>query len=122
MDPLPNCNFCEQEGRNPPEPAKYDAKIRGGPHAYMCQEHFDMHGIPIGTQLVKNDTKQPPERLARADRMCKQCGKGCPKEGSNKMTQRYRIIDAGAMSAFLEVDVVHCDGFDLDMWRDLGGL
>ena len=124
MDPLPDCDFCEREGRNPPEPAKYDAMTRFRRHGYMCQEHFDMHGLPIGTRLVK-PTKQPPQRLARADRMCKLCGNDCPEDGSNKLTQRYRILDAGAMSAFLEVAadaISSCDEFEIDMWRAFDGL
>jgi hypothetical protein len=43
-----DCDICG-------EPAKYDAKTRGGPWAYLCQEHYDRHALKIkglSTQLT----------------------------------------------------------------------
>lgn len=38
---LPKCQFCHKD-------AKYDAKIRMGPWAYMCPCHFGLYGGELG--------------------------------------------------------------------------
>jgi len=37
----PSCDFCN-------EPAKYDARMLRGSWAYMCNAHFEEHGIKLG--------------------------------------------------------------------------
>lgn len=44
---LPHCDFCIVDGIR--MPAKYDGKTYFGPWANMCQEHFDLNGIGLGT-------------------------------------------------------------------------
>jgi len=36
------CSFCDKD-------AEYDARMKRGSWAYMCQEHFNEHGIGLGT-------------------------------------------------------------------------
>lgn len=38
---LPKCDFCEKR-------AKYDGKTLRGPWAFMCQVHFEKHGVGFG--------------------------------------------------------------------------
>ena len=49
MEKLPNCDVCKQSGRD--KPAKYDGKTVLGPHAYLCEEHYQILGCPPTTQL-----------------------------------------------------------------------
>ena len=42
VDNLPPCAFCG-------ELAKYDAKTRRGPWAYMCEYHYFNCGMGLGT-------------------------------------------------------------------------
>lgn len=47
---LPMCDFC-------PSQAKYDARTKKGPWAYMCAEHFAAHsldrlGLGWGQELI----------------------------------------------------------------------
>lgn len=42
---LPTCNICN-DGTTL---AKYDGKTRMGPWAYMCETHFDLDGVGLGT-------------------------------------------------------------------------
>ncbi len=90
MTELPGCYFCEQEKREPVEPAEYDARTTLGPHAYMCQEHFEQYGTPIGTKLVK-PTKQADETIDKVDSICKKCGKDCAEDSWNKTVMRFRL-------------------------------
>ena len=92
MQELPSCDFCKQEGRDPVEPAEYDAKTILGPHAYMCQEHFEKYGTSLGTKLVL-PTKQADETIAKADDLCRQCGRNCPEKSWNKTEGRFRLLD-----------------------------
>ncbi len=40
---LPECDFCA-------EPAAYDGRMRVGPWAYMCERHWEIHGVgQLGT-------------------------------------------------------------------------
>lgn len=39
---LPACSFC-------PETAAYDGATRMGPWAYMCESHFTLVGLGLGT-------------------------------------------------------------------------
>lgn len=38
------CDFCDKQ-------AKFDAKTKFGPWAYMCDHHFQINGIGLGTGL-----------------------------------------------------------------------
>jgi ssDNA-binding Zn-finger/Zn-ribbon topoisomerase 1 len=49
MEKLPNCDVCKQSGRD--RPAKYDSKTRFGPHAYLCEEHYQSLGCAPTTHL-----------------------------------------------------------------------
>lgn len=51
VEELPDCDYCKQEGRTPPEKAEYDGKTKHGPWAYMCEEHFNKYGVGLGTGL-----------------------------------------------------------------------
>lgn len=43
VDHIPNCDICMDT-----TPAEYDAKSKQGPWAYMCQRHFEQHGVGLG--------------------------------------------------------------------------
>ncbi len=44
----PNCDLCAAQGKS--TPARYDAKTLTGPWAYMCEAHFQTHGLgQLGT-------------------------------------------------------------------------
>lgn len=38
---LPKCQFCDRI-------ARYDAKTRMGPWAYLCEHHFGLYGVGLG--------------------------------------------------------------------------
>lgn len=40
------CDFCKQDGVE--EFAEYDGRTKTGNWAYMCQKHFDEHGVGLG--------------------------------------------------------------------------
>lgn len=42
-----NCDFCKMEGLE--VQAQYDGKTLHGPWAYMCESHFEVMGIGLGT-------------------------------------------------------------------------
>ncbi len=47
----PDCDFCKkdcEDGAKTPRKAKYDGKTTLGAWTYMCQEHFDVHGVGLG--------------------------------------------------------------------------
>jgi hypothetical protein len=47
---IPPCDLCK--GRTvKPTPAMYDAKTVFGAWAFMCQAHWDVYGIGVGTGL-----------------------------------------------------------------------
>ncbi len=43
---LPLCDFCSGENFSA---ARYDAKTKAGPWGYMCERHFKLHGVGLGT-------------------------------------------------------------------------
>lgn len=46
------CDLCKHERREKPKQAEYDARIYGSTSwAWMCQEHFDIYGMGLGTGL-----------------------------------------------------------------------
>ena len=50
---IPACDYCgEQEitfhHRNTKVEAKYDAMSHSGHWAYMCEQHFQQHGVGLG--------------------------------------------------------------------------
>ena len=93
MTELPGCDLCKREGADPVEPAEYDVKTKLGPHGYLCQAHYETHGTPIGTKLIKGDASHPKEAADEADELCTKCGKGCPEGCWNKETGRYRLLE-----------------------------
>ena len=44
---LPECIFCKENKVN--RKAKYDGKTIYGAWAYMCEHHYDLLGIGLGT-------------------------------------------------------------------------
>ncbi len=51
---LPACDFCNQSGDRGEHlvgqvDATYDGKTVHGPWANMCQSHFDLYGVGLGT-------------------------------------------------------------------------
>ena len=57
---LPKCDFCAK-------PAFYDGATRMGPWAHMCEEHFKMHGIGLGTG--KGQKLIPRKALGEAEKI-----------------------------------------------------
>jgi hypothetical protein len=49
VDALPACDICAMVGDT--HEAQYDGKTTAGPWANMCDEHFAIHGIGLGTGL-----------------------------------------------------------------------
>jgi hypothetical protein len=47
VDEFPVCSFIH--GTKESERALYDGKTIHGPWAYMCEEHFKMYGVGLGT-------------------------------------------------------------------------
>jgi len=94
VDQLPDCDICKMEGKT--EPAEYDAKIPGGSWTNLCQQDFDKYGCSLGTgrgQKLVLECPEPQSRKDKADSLCERCGKGCPDDGWNKETTRYRVLD-----------------------------
>jgi len=60
VEELPKCNFCDK-------PAHYDGKTTMGPWAYMCEEHFKMYGIGLGTG--KGQKLIPRKALREAEKL-----------------------------------------------------
>lgn len=107
---LPNCYFCELEGKT--EPAEYDARTGIGQWAFMCQLHFDQYGVGLGTgkgQKLVLPTKQPDEILSKADKLCQRCGKDCPDDSWNKETCRYRVLDDPAKIEVMTSLGLYCE-------------
>lgn len=48
---LPLCDFCREQGLK--VEAHYDGKTTQGPWAYMCNGHFTVYGVGIGTGLAQ---------------------------------------------------------------------
>ena len=52
---IPTCDFCKLEVptgvREVSNIACYDGKTTSGPWAFMCREHFNTHGVGVGTGL-----------------------------------------------------------------------
>ncbi len=50
---LPSCDFCnaddDQRGSPRFSAARYDGKTTAGPWANMCERHFRVHGVGLGT-------------------------------------------------------------------------
>jgi len=44
---LPNCDFCRVNGLT--HKAEYDGRTRRGVWANMCEQHFKLHGVGLGT-------------------------------------------------------------------------
>jgi len=85
---LPKCDFCD-------EPAEYDGKTKLGPWANMCEAHFQVFGVGLGTgrgQKLTLETPEPSHRKARGDKLCLRCGKKCPLDSWNKTAGRFRVL------------------------------
>jgi hypothetical protein len=44
---LPMCDICKSGGQV--RPAQYDGKTKLGPWAFMCEFHFNLIGVGLGT-------------------------------------------------------------------------
>lgn len=68
VDEIPPCSFKHAVYTE----ALYDGKIKRGPWAYMCQAHFDLHGVGLGLgkgqRLILKGAKEehfdPRQRIA----------------------------------------------------------
>lgn len=79
---LPDCDLCETQGVK--RMALYDAKTKGGPWAYLCQDHFDRIGPGrLGTGFGQRlHLKQEPHDYEpgterhpmHTDPLCRICG------------------------------------------------
>ena len=49
MATLPACDICTREGRT--TTARYDAALKFGGWAYVCEDHFVMFGVGTGVGL-----------------------------------------------------------------------
>lgn len=45
----PCCDYCWDYTHSEGVLAKYDGKTKDGPWALMCEDHFKIHGIGLGT-------------------------------------------------------------------------
>ena len=115
VDELPPCDICKAEGVDPPEPAEYDASTTSGRWGYMCEAHYQTHGVkPLGLGrgqklVVRGSVKQPAEILSRADKLCAKCGKDCGEDSFNKETIRYRILDNEEKIAVMLATGLYCE-------------
>ena len=62
------CNFCESEGATEIKNAQYDAKTRFGPWAYMCEQHWQEHGLGklgtgFGQELIWKEEKDAEHQV-----------------------------------------------------------
>lgn len=48
---IPDCDFCKQVNTVDPCEAEVDGKTLAGPWAFMCDLHFAIHGVGLGTGL-----------------------------------------------------------------------
>lgn len=46
---LPACDLCKAHGCEPVQLAAYDGATTVGPWAYMCEDHFRVFGVGLGT-------------------------------------------------------------------------
>ncbi len=49
---IPECDICKYVGpppRQQRQPAAYDGRTTEGPWANMCEYHFQMYGVGLGT-------------------------------------------------------------------------
>ncbi len=94
---FPDCDICKIEGKEPPEPAEYDAMSTYGSWGYMCEPHYQTHGVkPLGLgrgQKLVLETPEPQPRKDKAAELCKRCAKDCEPDSWNKSTGRYRVLD-----------------------------
>lgn len=107
---LPNCYFCEMEGKT--EPAEYDGRTDIGQWAFMCQHHFDQYGVGLGTgkgQKLILPVKHPDEMLSKANELCQRCGKDCPDDCWNKETGRYQVLDDPTRTWVMLSMGLHCE-------------
>lgn len=44
---LPDCDICKFDN-DAVSPAAYDGRTKSGHWAFMCEEHFDLHGVGVG--------------------------------------------------------------------------
>ena len=49
MTVLPDCELCRCEDRS--TPARFDAPMKFGPRAFVCIDHYVMHGAGSATEL-----------------------------------------------------------------------
>lgn len=49
VDHLPTCDICEFVDGTKGITAHFDGKTKGGPWANMCETHFVMYGVGLGT-------------------------------------------------------------------------
>jgi hypothetical protein len=46
VNSIPPCDFCKAK-----TPSSVDGKTKMGPWAYMCEKHFAVYGVGLGTAL-----------------------------------------------------------------------
>lgn len=115
VDELPPCDYCKMMGKEPPEPAEYDAMTFTGPWANMCEAHYQRFGIkPLGLGrgqklVVRGSVKHSAEVLSEADELCKQCGKDCAEDSFNKETVRHRILGDSAKITVMISMGLYCE-------------
>jgi hypothetical protein len=42
---LPTCDVCKALQYDEPKEASYDARTRSGQWAFLCEDHFELHGL-----------------------------------------------------------------------------
>jgi len=107
---LPNCSFCEMEGKT--KPAEYDGRTVIGQWAFMCQQHFDLNGVGLGTgkgQKLVLPIKRPDEIVSKANKLCQRCGKNCVDGCWNKERARYRVLDDPTKIEAMVILGLHCE-------------
>lgn len=74
-----NCNFCDEEGKQ--VQASYDGRTKVGSWAYMCEDHFNEHGVGLGLghgQRLKFKSKKTKKKNLPA--LNQDLGKTIPEE------------------------------------------
>ena len=76
------CDFCDK-------PAKYDAKTKLGPWAFLCQQHFETYatGIP-------GEFSELPSDAFPIKKVCVLCGQEKP------ISEFYRYVDKRGETRF----------------------
>lgn len=103
---IPPCDFCKEGHSGEQVPAAVDGRTASGMWAYMCEAHFTLHGVGLGTGKG--------QRLVLTDPNMCECGLG-------KATQAD--LDAGYTHCMFCVEMGDEENHSVhdvlwDRWKD----